>query len=729
MSMEIEAKFLVAGRAAYERVRALTRIGSYSFLDGRMEDVLDVYRDTTDRALLSAGYACRCREREGALLITLKSVAPPRNAVHRREELEVTIPHDAVPAAWPESAAREKVLGLIGENPLEELFRLNQRRFVRPLVDGQRGVASASLDEVRVNMQSAVRLWRELEVELGPAGTEEDLAVISGWLRSTFGLRSARGSKFEKALDIAGTRHSRTPSPRPGRAGPELSTLLEAPETLAGGIPFSTLAGMGYMSREHRQQADQVTFFDTHDGAFLKKGFAVSLSRSSGTWRLLQGETVRAEQSGPPGSLPTEDSFSTAMRAVSDVPPSIPVLEAALLETEYEIEGIAAHSLSIFARHWTFLAPFEESAPRTLLCLSVAGPSTASAYFSSLLQARLGFQPSRTPLVERGLSLLGLTLPGAPLPAEFRVSPVDTTGRACSRVLRGEAWRMRANVRGAIHDLHPEFVHDLRVATRRARSALRLFAFLFEHEENSALAQALGWIARLLGAVRDLDVLTARLDAQFDMTGAGQDFRDTVREAFYARRTRAVSELVPALQSDRFARLLDTLESASPPRAVPQTDHAAVSHKDLPAEQFARKSIDKAFSKLGIWIDRQPESLTDAELHRVRILFKRLRYACEFFRPLLGSDAGSLIGAFVGYQDCLGLHQDATTALTMLSDAREDVPHNERSEAFLLSMGAMLQVQRGIQGAQREIFERRWKSAPELIMLWKRIRGAVGDRE
>ena len=725
MSIEIEAKFLVTGRAAYDRVRALTRIGGYALLEGRMEKVLDVYRDTADRALLSAGYACRCREREGEILITVKSVAPPQNEVHRREELEVTIPEDAAPAAWPESGAREKVLGLIGQSPLQELFRLSQNRFVRSLAEGERAVASASLDEVRVASRGAVRKWHELEVELAPTGAEEDLAAICGWLRATLGLASSTVSKFEKALDIAG-RSARTW--RPAGAGPETSILLEAPESLSGGIPFSTLTGMGYTSRERSQQTDQVVFFDTHEGALLKKGFTASFSRLTETWRLFQGETMRAEQTGPAGSPPVEGAFSTAVRAVSEVPPSIPVLEAVLLKTEYEIEGLAAHMLRILARHWTFLVPAEESPPRTLLRLAVAGPSTASAYFSSLLQARLGFQPSQTPLVEKGLSLLGLPLPGAPLPAKFRVSPADTTARACGRVFQGEAWRMRANVQGAVHDFHPEFVHDLRVATRRARSALRLFKFLFEQGQASALAEELGWIARLLGAVRDLDVLMARLDGQFEITTAGQNFREAVRGAFRARRTRAVSELAPALQSDRFARLLRALENSGPSHAGSDTADAAVPGKDLPVEQFARRRIDRAFSKLAPWIDRPPESLSDAELHRVRILFKRLRYMCEFFRPLLGNDAGSLIGAFVGYQDCLGLHQDATTALRMLSEAQEDVPQNERSEGFLLAMGAMLQVQRDIQNAQREIFARRWTSALDLIALWKRIRSAMGDR-
>lgn len=204
MSIEIEAKFLVTGRGAYDRIRALSHIGGYSLLEGRMQNVLDVYMDTAERALLSAGYACRRREQEGALLITVKSMAHPRSDVHRREELEVTIPHDAAPAAWPDSAAREKILGLISGNPLEELFRLSQGRFVRPVVEGDRLVASASLDEVSVSARSSVRQWHELEVELAPTGTDEDLATISGWLRTAFGFRPLAASKFERALAIAG---------------------------------------------------------------------------------------------------------------------------------------------------------------------------------------------------------------------------------------------------------------------------------------------------------------------------------------------------------------------------------------------------------------------------------------------------------------------------------------------------------------------------------------------
>jgi hypothetical protein len=65
----------------------------------------------------------------------------------------------------------------------------------------------------------------------------------------------------------------------------------------------------------------------------------------------------------------------------------------------------------------------------------------------------------------------------------------------------------------------------------------------------------------------------------------------------------------------------------------------------------------------------------------------------------------------------------------MLSGLLAETPPDLRSEEFLLSVGAMLQVQRDIQRAQRERFARRWKSASELVDFWKSLSGALRDTE
>jgi CHAD domain-containing protein len=720
VSTEVEAKFIVPGRPDYDRIHALDRLASYRLGEGTVRTVVDTYLDTADRVLLSAGYACRRRDGVGASLITVKAVAGSGGGIHRREELEVNVPRDADPVAWPASEARDKVLGLIGDEPLEEMVRLGQDRFVRTVADGERLVASCSLDDVCTGAAGSVHQWFELEIELTADGTESDLLAMSGWLRATLGLYPSPRSKFELALDAAESPGHSSSARHVGV--PEVTSIfLDAPGRLSAGFPFPELAAMGYKTRRRRQRTDHVVFTDTHDGSFLSKGFSVLYSLTARAWSLLEGEDVRAEAKSADETLPDEWPFSEELHSVSPAAPSIPFLECLLVENEYSISGLSARLIRVRAQQWTFLTPLEESEPKALLRLVVIGPPTGCAYFASLLQERLGCLPVTRPLVETGLALLGRPAPGASLPAEFRVAPGDTVHRALARILGGEAWKMRANVRGALHDLDPEFVHDLRVATRRARSALRLFSRTMDPARGLAVSEDLGWIAGLLGETRDLDVLMGTLDDQLERAATDAGFRSFVRERLHAHRARSLSALVDAMKSDRFPALLRCLESWE----APSGDAAPPAGGDQQAIDFARGRIDKAFGKLARGMDRPPENLSDVELHGLRIQFKRLRYMCEFFKPLLGPDAGALIGSFVVYQDCLGLHQDAATAFLRLSQLKEEAPKELLTESFLVSMGAILQVEREIQMDQREKFLRRWKTAPDLIAQWKRMRNAA----
>ncbi len=210
MSTEIEAKFIVGGKRVYDEIRALTRLGSYSLREGNVQNVHDDYLDTPGRALLAAGFACRLRENKGTVVVTIKSMAAPRDDVHRREEREVTLPADSprAPSAWPPSPARDKVRELAGEGELQVLFQLRQERLVRPVVDGDRLVATASLDDVSLVSGGTSRQWFELEVELASDGTETDLLAMSGWIKATLGLNPALDSKFDRALELAGGRRA-----------------------------------------------------------------------------------------------------------------------------------------------------------------------------------------------------------------------------------------------------------------------------------------------------------------------------------------------------------------------------------------------------------------------------------------------------------------------------------------------------------------------------------------
>jgi inorganic triphosphatase YgiF len=199
--VEIEAKFNVPDREVWQRLLALERLAGFELAASRVRRVRDTYLDTPKRHILSAGYACRLRQQGDEYLITLKGLGSVQNAIHRREELEVTVPPVLSPAQWPASAARERMAELIGSSPLTPLFELEQERWVRNLMCGEQEIAELSLDDVRVVASGQEQAYLELEVELVPPGDEADLERIAACLRDDWQLQPEPRSKFERAYN------------------------------------------------------------------------------------------------------------------------------------------------------------------------------------------------------------------------------------------------------------------------------------------------------------------------------------------------------------------------------------------------------------------------------------------------------------------------------------------------------------------------------------------------
>jgi len=198
--MEIETKFSLPDMNTFQRLQTADRLAGFALSACQGKQMRDTYLDTAGRVILRAGYACRRREESEGVLITLKGLGGAHGAVHRREELEVLMPSDLPPAQWPHSPVRERVLQLIGPAPLLPLFELRQTRTVRLVTLGARQVAELSLDDVRVTAGNREQVYLEIEVELKPHGTEDDLSVIVACLRDEWQLKPEPLSKFERAL-------------------------------------------------------------------------------------------------------------------------------------------------------------------------------------------------------------------------------------------------------------------------------------------------------------------------------------------------------------------------------------------------------------------------------------------------------------------------------------------------------------------------------------------------
>ena len=202
--MEIEAKFRVPDADCLRRLGDAASLGGFLVAEGRSKDLSDVYLDTREWSLLHAGYSCRRRTGDDGVLITVKQLSAGDDAVHRREEFEVLLPVDAPPGDWPESPARDLVLGFADDAPLGEMLSLSQRRTVRMVGPADSPVAELSLDEVSLTGGDAP--YFEVEAELKEGGTERDLEVLAAVLRDAWSLEPEPRSKFQRAVAALGLR-------------------------------------------------------------------------------------------------------------------------------------------------------------------------------------------------------------------------------------------------------------------------------------------------------------------------------------------------------------------------------------------------------------------------------------------------------------------------------------------------------------------------------------------
>jgi CHAD domain-containing protein len=249
----------------------------------------------------------------------------------------------------------------------------------------------------------------------------------------------------------------------------------------------------------------------------------------------------------------------------------------------------------------------------------------------------------------------------------------------------------------------PEDIHRARVATRRLRSQLRTFRKVLAPEWANALREDLSWLAAGLGEIRDKQVMAERLRSRTSSLpdGDGNAVAELAGQ-LDAESQEARGRLVLDMRSDRYIALLERLVDAARNPSV--TDAALKPATEAVAVMAARdwKRLRKAVGALG-------DDPADIELHHVRILAKRARYAAEAAEPVLGKPAARFAAALTEVQDLLGDHQDSVTAQEWLRRAAEG------SLAFVA--GELSTLEREVASADRSGWRRKWK-----LVARKRLR-------
>lgn len=239
------------------------------------------------------------------------------------------------------------------------------------------------------------------------------------------------------------------------------------------------------------------------------------------------------------------------------------------------------------------------------------------------------------------------------------------------KVLRLQYGKMLAQQAGVQAGDDIEAVHDMRVAMRRMRVALRVFKPYFPKSSLKRYGKRVKAVGRVLGPIRDIDVFLEKTNLYSEQDAQNQQTLASVEDFFGKARDEFHVEANLYLESQTYADLVKSLENFTETEEIDSGPIVRAS---------AQKLIGKRLSKVrGYEQDwRQADYVT---LHRLRIAFKRLRYSIEFFEDVLGKEQYVAIKLLKEIQDHLGDLNDAQVALLLLEDLPGEYK-NPHSQAY-----------------------------------------------
>jgi triphosphatase len=354
------------------------------------------------------------------------------------------------------------------------------------------------------------------------------------------------------------------------------------------------------------------------------------------------------------------------------------------------------------------------------------GPETALASLSSLLSSKFGYSPAIASKFEVAIERFKVAIPSKKPPENLRVRLDDRLDLAVRKVLTYQFQRFCEQLPGVRLDIDTEFVHQARVATRRMRSALRLFRDAIPDRTVAYLSGEMKWLGGRLGPVRDLDVFLLNLSR---FKGKLERFPAKQKQAFEnrieKRRRSQLKTLSQALESPRYKtlerRLLQFLEM--PLAARPRAPLAMKA-----VHEVAPVLITEKFDAV---LEQGHAVLADPKLkqyHLLRIQVKRLRYACEFMAPAYESALDPFVERTVEIQDCLGELQDTVFTRAFIDSLYDEWKGRLVDPDLVFILGEIYQLQAEIARERQEAFGKIWEpfSSEETLSMLKDVLGIGG---
>ncbi|MHB9032064.1 MAG: CYTH and CHAD domain-containing protein [Anaerolineae bacterium] len=637
---EQELRYRVPG-CALAGLRKLSALGFYTLQKIAMLHITDRYLDTANSILKQAGYALRFRSGDDGWLVTLKSDLESKGAVTSRTEDEIRLSKFRInPGRWPASKLQQLILGTLHDSALETVAQVRQKRERWLVQRGAETVAELSLDRVDCNSPT-IRLYL-LECELLGAGTRADLDLIDILLNRRFVLTPEYRTKLELATisqplgDVADTE-------LPARTLDELKVRYAIDPVLSAAELQLAERIIGKLLPK-----DEVT---PDAAAMLQAVIALrtSLNRlDPGCFNLGTHQLTRQPIKGSPEGTQYAVAKTAILSLADDSEiPGVGILPESVQAQAHRLVAISQLAAALIPRGNHSLTLEQISCKLKATRLTISG-SDAPAAVKRLAQLEPGITRYLGPRLDVSIRDLNAQIPATSI--EPRNVDIKNAGITYLATLTE---RFEAYAQAALEGHDPEAVHDLRVTSRRLRSALRLLAPVLPTNEANICLGLLKTCTDRLGEVRDAEVMLGLLsDYQAAPREEYSDISAIVGE-WQELYNHARDSLIAYLRGDDHCQLEKALsELVSTARSASE----AVLAEGQPAI-FISGQVQKLERKIRTF-KRKLNDTPLGELHLLRIYFKRLRYTLESASEVYAID----------YRDVLELLADIQTELGTMHD-------------------------------------------------------------
>jgi CHAD domain-containing protein len=258
---------------------------------------------------------------------------------------------------------------------------------------------------------------------------------------------------------------------------------------------------------------------------------------------------------------------------------------------------------------------------------------------------------------------------------------LKTLGDWASIAIAKHLQKIVKHEKDVLKDKNPEDLHQMRVGMRRLRSAIAGFSPALMLPK-AATEKKVGKVARILGSLRDLDVLGAALENDYkpSLPAKEQKYLETALVDIHKQRRYALVEVKETIAGKKYKLLKESLN-----QWLQQPEYQEIAK--MPIAEVLPDLLLPEVSKLLLhpgWLVGSDAQIVEVELvekilakqgeflHSLRKETKRLRYQMEVFSEFYGESYASYLEDIKAIQEILGKIQDSNVLTEFLTQSLPD---------------------------------------------------------